>query len=141
MQIRKEYTCPLEIVHDIIKGKWKPIIVFQLKNGSKSLSELEKSITGITQKMLLEQLKELQEFKIIDKIHSKGYPLHVEYFLTPNKGNKVLQVFEIMQDIGIDYMLENGKEKELMEKGFTYDMIHSHIDQNYKKLLSPPKSG
>lgn len=61
MKIRKDYTCPLEIVHDMVKGKWKPIILFQLKDSSKSLSQLEKDINGITQKMLLEQLKELQQ--------------------------------------------------------------------------------
>ncbi|AXU27453.1 transcriptional regulator [Clostridioides difficile] len=31
MKIRDEYTCPLEIVHDIIKGKWKTILIFELK--------------------------------------------------------------------------------------------------------------
>lgn len=54
MKIRKDYTCPLEIVHDIVRGKWKPIILFQLKDYSKSLSQLQKEINGITQKMLLE---------------------------------------------------------------------------------------
>ncbi len=117
MKIRKDYTCPLEIVHDIVKGKWKPIIVFSLKRGAKSLSQMEKEINGITQKMLLEQLKELQEFKIVDKISSKGYPLHVEYFLTKDKGSKILKAFEIMQTVGIEYMIENGKEEELKKKG------------------------
>lgn len=117
MKIRKDYTCPLEIVHDIVKGKWKPIIVFSLKRGAKSLSQLEKEINGITQKMLLEQLKELQEFKIVDKINSKGYPLHVEYFLTEDRGSKILKAFEIMQIVGIEYMIENGKEEELRKKG------------------------
>jgi len=60
MKIRKDYTCPLEIVHDIVRGKWKPIILFQLKDYSKSLLQLQKEINGITKKMLLEQLKELQ---------------------------------------------------------------------------------
>ena len=41
MKMRQEYTCPLEIVHDIVKGKWKTIIVFQLRKGNKSFSELE----------------------------------------------------------------------------------------------------
>ena len=61
MKIRKEYTCPLEIVHDFIKGKWKTIIIFQLRNGNMTLSELQHSIEGITQKMLIEQLKELKD--------------------------------------------------------------------------------
>lgn len=117
MKIRKDYTCPLEIVHDIVKGKWKPIILFQLKDSSKSLSQLQKDINGITQKMLLEQLKELRQFGIVDKVSSEGYPLHVEYFLTPTKGREILKAFKIMQNVGIEYMMENGMEEELTKKG------------------------
>nr|WP_238581358.1 winged helix-turn-helix transcriptional regulator [Streptococcus orisasini] len=50
MKLRKEYTCPLEFVHDMIKGEWKTIIIFQLKNGPLSLSELQKTINGISKK-------------------------------------------------------------------------------------------
>jgi len=75
MKIRDEYTCPLEIVHDIIRGKWKTIIVFQLKNGNISLSKLERDINGITQKMLLQHLNELKQWGIVDKSNSEGYPL------------------------------------------------------------------
>lgn len=110
MKVRADYTCPLEIVHDIIKGKWKTIILFQLRYGRASLSKLEKSIEGISQKMLLQQLKELQEFGLVDKVTYPGYPLHVEYFLTEGKGNKILQAIQIMQDIGVEYM-EELKEK------------------------------
>lgn len=117
MKIRKDYTCPLEVVHDIVKGKWKPIIIFNLKNHSMSLSQLEKSINGISQKMLLEQLKELREFGIIDKIKSEGYPLHVEYFLTEGRGKRILEAINIMQMVGIEYMIDNGMEQELKCKG------------------------
>lgn len=108
MKIRKEYTCPLEIAHDILKGKWKPIIIFQLRDGTHSLSELQKSISGINQKMLLEQLKELREFGIVDKKTYPGYPLHVEYFLTEKQGTKALEAVKIMQEIGLDYMNKEG---------------------------------
>ena len=117
MKIRNDYTCPLEIVHDIIKGKWKTIILFQLKDGPKSLSELEKGIEGISQKMLLEQLRELRAFGLIDKESSKGYPLSVSYFLTEVRGQKILDALKIMQNIGIDYMIENGMSDELKRKG------------------------
>ena len=62
MKMRTEYTCPLELVHDMIKGKWKPIILWRLRLGATSLAKLEKDIDGITQKMLLEQLKELIDY-------------------------------------------------------------------------------
>lgn len=117
MKLRKDYTCPLEIVHDIIKGKWKPIILFQLKDGAKSLSQLQKEINGITQKMLIEQLSELKQYGVISKNKALGYPLHVEYFLTEDKGQQMLKAIRIMQNVGIDYMNENGMEDIIKAKG------------------------
>lgn len=67
MKIRDGYTCPLELTHDITKGKWKPIILWQLGKGENSLSQLERDIKGINQKMLLEQLKELLDYGMIAK--------------------------------------------------------------------------
>lgn len=108
MNIRSDYTCPLEIVHDIIKGKWKTIIMFKLRKGNLTLSELEHGIEGITQKMLLQQLNELQKFGLVSKNVFPGYPLHVEYFLTERKGRRMLEAIQIMQEIGIEYMDEHG---------------------------------
>jgi DNA-binding HxlR family transcriptional regulator len=120
MKIRDQYTCPLEIVHDIIKGKWKTIILWQLKYGRASLSKLEQNIDGISQKMLLEQLKELIEFGLVDKETFEGYPLHVEYFLTDDRGRRILKALEIMQQIGIEYMVEHGDTEFLDKKGICY---------------------
>jgi DNA-binding HxlR family transcriptional regulator len=121
MKIREDYTCPLEIVHDIIKGKWKTIIIFQLQYGPRSLSKLEQQITGINQKMLLQQLKELQEFGIVAKNSYEGYPLRVEYYLTPTRGRKMLDAILIMQDIGIDYLVEHKRTDILDKKGIPYN--------------------
>ena len=117
MKIRDDYTCPLEIVHDIIKGKWKTIILYQMKDGPKGLSELEHEIEGITQKMLLEQLRELIQFGLVEKKMFEGYPLRVEYSITERRGRKMIEAITIMQMIGIDYMLEKGMSGTLIEKG------------------------
>jgi DNA-binding HxlR family transcriptional regulator len=107
MKLRKECTCPLEITHDILKGKWKTIILWQLKHhGRTSLSQLEKDIKGISQKMLLEQLKELREFGLVDKIKYEGYPLRVDYYLTEDRGLRIIKALEIMQEIGKEYLDE-----------------------------------
>jgi DNA-binding HxlR family transcriptional regulator len=116
MKIREEYTCPLELTHDLTKGKWKPIILWQLGKGGKSLSQLEREIKGISQKMLLEQLKELLDYGIIDKHSFDGYPLKVEYFLT-DRGKKLLEAVTIMQNVGIELMKENGMEDILKASG------------------------
>jgi DNA-binding HxlR family transcriptional regulator len=104
MKIRKRVTCPLELAHDVIKGKWKPIIIWNLKE-NKSLSSLEKSINGISQKILLEHLRELMEFKIVDKTTFSGYPLKVEYYLT-ERGEDLLNAIIIMQKIGTNIQAE-----------------------------------
>ena len=119
MKLRENYTCPLEIVHDIVKGKWKPIIIFQLRNGKCSFSELQHSIAGISQKMLLEQLSELKEFGLVDKKSYEGFPLKVEYFLT-KRGEKMLSAVQIMQEMGIEYMIEHGMTEFLDKKGIPY---------------------
>jgi DNA-binding HxlR family transcriptional regulator len=116
MKMREEFTCPLELVHDMIKGKWKPIILWRLRLGPTSLAKLEKDI-DITQKMLLEQLKELMDFGFVEKQSFEGYPLHVEYSLTESQGREMLKALIIMQHIGIEYLKAEGKENLLIEKG------------------------
>ena len=110
MKLRKEYTFPLEIIHDIIKGKWKTVILWQLRDNDKmSLSQLEKCIKGISQKMLLQQLNELREFGFVDKIQYQGYPLRVEYFLTEDGGHKIIKALEVMQEAGMEYLNDQLK--------------------------------
>lgn len=108
MKIRNKYTCPLEITHDIVKGKWKPILIFQLRNGPITLGNLERQIQGINQKMLIEQLKELIAFGVVDRKAYDGYPLKVEYSLTPERGKKILDAVLILQKVGLDYIKKSG---------------------------------
>lgn len=116
MKMRDSYTCPLELTHDIIRGKWKPIILWQLGKGSTSLAALQNDIVGIGQKMLIQHLGELQHFGMVCKEQHEGYPLRVEYSLT-DKGKRMLDVIIAMQKIGIELMKEDGKEEFLKNKG------------------------
>lgn len=113
---RDEYTCPLEMTHDIIKGKWKPIIIWQLSKNNSSLAELKRSIVGISQKMLIQHLNELLECGVIGKEVSAGYPLKSEYYLT-ERGAKIFEAISIMQSIGIEMMIEDNREDFLRETG------------------------
>lgn len=117
MKIRDVYTCPLELTHDMIKGKWKPIILWRLRLGPTALAQLERDIEGITQKMLLEHLKELGEFGFVGKKIYEGYPLKVEYFLTSPQGERLLAALGILQEVGIQYMVEHGMQQALVDKG------------------------
>lgn len=116
VKMRNEYTCPLEMTHDIIKGKWKPIIIWQLSKGGCSLSCLKKSIQGISQKMLVQHLNELLECGMVGKTTNGSYPLKSDYFLT-ERGEKMLEAVSIMQSIGIEMMIEDDREDFLKNKG------------------------
>jgi DNA-binding HxlR family transcriptional regulator len=116
MKMRTEFTCPLEITHDMIKGKWKPIILWLLRTKPRSLSKLEKVVEGISQKMLLEHLRELIQFGFVQKKNFPGYPLKVEYSLKEPYGYKIIEALTIMQNIGIDYLIQAGKEELLQER-------------------------
>jgi len=99
----------------MIKGKWKCIIIWRLRLGPTAPSKLRRDIKGITEKMLLEQLKELVDFQLVNKVeYLSSYPLSVEYSLSP-AGKEVLKSLEIFQQLGTRY-LENkeiiGTQKE-----------------------------
>ena len=116
MKLRNEYTCPLELTHDVIKGKWKPIILWQLSKQSSSLSGLKREIAGISQKMLVQHLNDLITYGIVQKKLSDHYPLLSDYSLT-DRGRKLFEAVCIMQSVGIDMMIEDGKRELLEEKG------------------------
>lgn len=67
--------------------------------------------------MLLEHLKELMEYSFVDKKVFDGYPLRVEYFLTEDRGRRMLEALTIMQKLGIEFMMEHGMADVLYEKG------------------------
>lgn len=78
----KFLTCPLTNSMRVIGGKWKMIIVGHLMRGEKRFGELKREIQGITQKMLTQQLRELESDGIVHREIFKEIPPKVEYSLT-----------------------------------------------------------
>ena len=79
----RAYHCGLEAALDVIGGKWKPLILWHLQTERRRFGELKRLVQGISEKVLIQQLKELQADGII---HRKAYPEippRVEYSLTP----------------------------------------------------------
>lgn len=73
---------PVNVTLKVIGGKWKPEILWHLYNKTIRFSELKRSVTGITQKMLTQELRELEENKIILRVVHPVVPPKVEYSLT-----------------------------------------------------------
>ena len=102
--------CPLEVTLFLIGGKWKPRILINLKTGVKRFNELQKLIPNITQKMLTQQLRELEgDGLIIRKIYPV-IPPKVEYSLTVI-GKTFFPILDAMSDWGNKYweMIEERK--------------------------------
>ena len=74
--------CPVTYVMEKIGGYWKPIILFHLLSGSKRYSDLRKSIPAITEKMLIQHLKQLETDKLVARKAKPVVPPHVTYSLT-----------------------------------------------------------
>lgn len=86
-KIKKKYhkakECPITLFMEQIGGKWKPVIIWLLLiNEVMRFNELDKSIEGISQKMLSQQLKDLEKLKIINRKSYPVIPPKVEYRLT-----------------------------------------------------------
>lgn len=79
----------------VIGGKWKPIILWLLKDKPQRFGELKKSISLVTQKMLTQQLRELEEDKLISRKVYPQVPPKVEYRIT-TYGKTLFPVLESM---------------------------------------------
>jgi DNA-binding HxlR family transcriptional regulator len=80
---RKGQKCPAEMTLEVIGGRWKVLIVWQLFPGQRRFSELFRALDGITQKMLTQQLRELEQDGIVHREVYAQIPPKVEYSLTP----------------------------------------------------------
>lgn len=100
----KNYTCTFEITIDLIGGKWKPLIIWQLGiNGTQRFNELRRLLPSkLTQKMLTQQLKELNADNLIVRKEYPQVPPKVEYSLT-ELGESLMPILKSMCEWGDDY--------------------------------------
>ena len=76
------YGCGLEAALAIVGGKWKPIILWHLVPGARRFGELRRMVAGISEKMLSQQLREMQDDGIVERHDFGEIPPRVEYALT-----------------------------------------------------------
>lgn len=74
--------CPVEMTLQLIGNKWKVLIIRDLLTGTKRFSELKRSVTGITQKVLTSNLRDMEEAGLLTRTVYPEVPPRVEYALT-----------------------------------------------------------
>jgi len=108
----KEYQCSMELTIDLIGGKWKSLILWHLSKETLRFSELKRLLPKVTQKMLTQQLRDLEnDGFIIRKVYAQ-VPPKVEYSLS-DLGKSVVPILQLMCDWAneyIDHLCENVKD-------------------------------
>lgn len=97
------YRCPVEATLELIGGKYKALILWHLVNSTLRFSELSRLIPSATPKMLTQQLRELENDKLIIRIVYPVVPPKVEYLLS-DFGKSIVPVLESMCNWGADYL-------------------------------------
>jgi DNA-binding HxlR family transcriptional regulator len=116
--VKKNMKCPAETTLLVIGGRWKIPILYHLFQGVKRFSELRNAIDGISQKVLTQQLRELERHRIIHREVYPQVPPKVEYSLT-HLGETLRPVIEGLCEWGIKF--ENGELEA--EKSYTANIV------------------
>src|SRR5258707_12542591 len=95
-----EMICPITYVMNKIGGHWKPIILYQLMSGPKRYSDLRRAIPAITEKMLIQHLKQLQTDNLVSRKSAQTVPPHVDYRLSP-AGKELTPILPALAKWGI----------------------------------------
>jgi DNA-binding HxlR family transcriptional regulator len=103
---RQNSKCPAETTLAIIGGRWKVILLYHLFNGVKRFSELQRTVIGVSQKVLTQQLRELQRDGVVHREVYAEVPPRVEYSLTA-LGYSLEPIVRAMTDWGSRY--RNGE--------------------------------
>jgi DNA-binding HxlR family transcriptional regulator len=82
METMSYETCPVTAALEVIGGRWKPVILFQIRDGAMRFGALRRAVPRVTQKMLTQQLRELERDGIVQRKVHAVVPPHVDYSLT-----------------------------------------------------------
>ncbi len=103
MEIRDRATCAVETTIEAIGGRWKVLILRELFIEVRRFGQLQRSLSGITQKMLTQQLREMEADGLVHRQVYAEVPPKVEYSLTP-LGETLKPVLDAMHDWGLLFL-------------------------------------
>lgn len=100
-------VCPLDTAVEALGGKWKSIIVYQLRRGTKRFSELQRAIPEATRQMLTQQLRQLEADGIVRRTVYPVIPPRVDYELTA-MGKELEPVLSALEKWGGRVLVHRG---------------------------------
>ncbi|MCZ6861752.1 MAG: helix-turn-helix domain-containing protein [Alphaproteobacteria bacterium] len=104
-QRHQNYTnCPVEAALDVVGGKWKAVILFRLLEGTKRFNQLRRLLPNVTQRMMTNQLRELERDGLVRRKVYAQVPPKVEYSLT-DLGKTLTPALHELRKWGEEHML------------------------------------
>jgi DNA-binding HxlR family transcriptional regulator len=99
------FSCGLDATLRIISGKWKPLVLFFLRDGPKRYGELKRLVRDVSDKVLIQQLKDLEADHVLARTDYKEVPPRVDYSLTP-LGRSLAEAIVPLCTWGSEHMAE-----------------------------------
>ncbi|MGK9232220.1 helix-turn-helix transcriptional regulator [Inquilinus limosus] len=112
------FSCGLDATLRVVAGKWKPLILYFLLQGPTRYGELKRAVRGVSDKVLIQQLKELEADDLIVRTDYKEVPPRVDYALTP-LGLSLTKALEPLCTWGTENMAEVARVLAQREKWHT----------------------
>lgn len=78
-----EPPCGLDVALAVVGGKWKPLILYHLNSGPKRFGHLRRLVAGVSEKVLIQQLRELDAAGVLTRHDYQRVPSMVDYTMTP----------------------------------------------------------
>jgi DNA-binding HxlR family transcriptional regulator len=119
---------PVERAIKVISGRWKAVVLWHLFGGPKRLSELKRLVPSVSQKVLIQQLREMEEHAIVHREVFRQVPPRVDYSATP-LGLSLEPVITALCDWGRQHAVE------LNELERTQRLVVGTSDQDASELL------
>ncbi|WP_299531747.1 helix-turn-helix domain-containing protein [Ulvibacterium sp.] len=95
-------NCPVTKIMSVLGGRWKFIILYTIRKSAKRFGQINHFIPSISNKVLTEQLRELEQDGIIERrVLTDRVPVNVEYSLS-EKGKELIPIIELMEQWGIN---------------------------------------
>jgi DNA-binding HxlR family transcriptional regulator len=98
-----EFRCGVEVTLAVMSGKWKGLVLWHLRHKTLRFSQLQRRLRSVTQKMLTQQLRDLEANGLIHRQIYAEVPPRVEYSLT-DEGRRIVPILELMCQWGEDYL-------------------------------------
>lgn len=99
--VKHEQKCPVSAMLELIGGKWKPVILYCLKPGTRRFGEIAARIPAISRKVLTDQLKELEQDNLVIRTQFNETPPRVEYSLS-DLGKSMSPILAEMEKWGVE---------------------------------------